>query len=85
MSDINLSIPSVPAVSLSVSASAPSLSLATLGAQGPRGEVEGTAISQLMELLSLNDDDLLVIVDDPAGDPVTKSVKLSTLKTYFNS
>ena len=83
MSEISISIEAALGISLSVSDLGPSVSVALVGGQGPQGEVEGETISVLTELLAPVDDDLLVIVDDSESE--TKSIKLSTLKIYFNS
>lgn len=80
MADISLSIQPVR-VNLVHDSSVPTLVFQRLGDQGPQGEVEGTAISELLEAVSVQNDDLLVIV----SSGVTKKITALTLKTYFNS
>ena len=44
-----------------------------------------TKISGLTALTSTSDDDLVVIVDDPSGSPVTKKMTVANLKTSLGS
>ena len=42
-------------------------------------------ISELTELTAVQTGDLLAIVDDPSGTPVTKKITVDTLSTLFNT
>jgi hypothetical protein len=47
--------------------------------------VADTKISALTALTSTSDDDLIVLVDDPSGTPVTKKMTVLNLKTSLGS
>lgn len=83
MSDITLIVQAPPAIVETTVQTVPVVStiVSTLGEPGPEGEVEGTPISELPELLSINDSDELVIVSDGG----TQKITALTLKNYFNS
>lgn len=57
------------------------MEVSNIAAPGPEGEVRGTPISNLEPVLSINDEDIFVLVQNG----VTKRVSALIMKNYFNS